>query len=383
MKKIALLTLAGTTTALMAGFSEHAYLYKDARIMGMGGANVAVGGYSSSVFHNPAGLANIKKSHGFEVELLGIGLTASENFKDFADDLDNTETDAEVIDVLQEHDGKPFHFDVANYSSVSKNSDLFAWSVGILAATDFNMMPHANSGTIEAQLRGYGGLMVAGAKTYDDIGPGTLDIGIGIKYIQQKSYETSLTTAEILANQDNLDEYLEEQYEKDGSAVAFDVGAIYKFMPDNYWHPAVGMSIMNIGDLDIDNQYGSQPMTVNIGASVSPEVSAIDRLVIAVDYVDMFNANDYRAYNYDGTHSEFEDSDFTKRLRLGVSAGLVDTSWFMATVNAGLYQGNYTAGIELQAAVLKLTAATYEEEVGPESGQLSDRRYVFGLGIGW
>ena len=383
MKKIALLTLAGATTALMAGFSEHAYLYKDARIMGMGGANVAVGGYSSSVFHNPAGLANIKKSHGFEVELLGIGLAASKSFKDFADDLDNTDTDAEVIDVLQKHDGKPFHLDVANYSSVSKNSDLFAWSVGFLAATDFNMMPHANSGTIEAQLRGYGGLVLAGAKTYDDIGPGTLDIGIGIKYISQKSYETSLTTAEILANQDDLEEYLQDQYEKDGSAIGLDVGAIYKFMPDNYWHPAVGVSILNIGDLDIDNQYGSQPMTVNIGASVSPEVAAIDRLVIAVDYVDMFNANDYRAYNYDGTHSEFEDSDFTKRLRLGVSAGLVDTSWFMATVNAGLYQGNYTAGFELQAAILKLTAATYEEEVGPESGQLSDRRYVVGLGIGW
>ena len=53
----------------MAMYAENASLYKDPRIMGMGGANVAVGAYSTSVFSNPAGLTNIKKDHGFVVDL--------------------------------------------------------------------------------------------------------------------------------------------------------------------------------------------------------------------------------------------------------------------------------------------------------------------------
>ena len=209
MKKIILLSAAGAVTALMAGFSEQAYLYKDARIMGMGGANVAVGGYSTSLFHNPAGLAGIKKSDGFVVELLGVTLAGSEHFKDFMDDLDDTETDADVIRVLQKYDGAPFHADVTNYSSVSKNSDLFAWSAGLLAAADMNMMPHANSGTLETQSRGYGGVFVGAAKSYEAVGPGTLDVGISLKYVLQKSYEGSLTTAEVLANKDDLERKLD------------------------------------------------------------------------------------------------------------------------------------------------------------------------------
>jgi len=44
-KRILSLALLGTTSSLFALGAEHAYLYKDPRIMGMGGANVAVGAY--------------------------------------------------------------------------------------------------------------------------------------------------------------------------------------------------------------------------------------------------------------------------------------------------------------------------------------------------
>ena len=102
-KKIISIALLGATTSLMALGAEHAYLYKDARIMGMGGANVAVGGYSTSVFSNPAGLANIKKDHGFVVDLLGLGVSTSENTSDFISDIDEASEDKNGSQILAIH----------------------------------------------------------------------------------------------------------------------------------------------------------------------------------------------------------------------------------------------------------------------------------------
>lgn len=148
---------------------------------------------------------------------------------------------------------------------------------------------------------------------------------------------------------------------------------------------------MNIGGMDMDDNYGKQPMTVNIGASISPEVSFLEHLIVAVDYVDLLNANETRFYNFtqsggvvtDVSAQDFEEDDLMKRLRLGVSLGLLDNSWITTTLNAGLYQGEYTLGADLQLAILKLGFATYAEEIGPKVGDLVDRRYMLSLGIGW
>lgn len=394
MKKAILFSLCGAS-ALMAGFSEHAYLYKDARIMGMGGANVAVGGYTTSIFHNPAGLRSIKEEHGLEVELLGITVQGSDNIQDFADDIDTAGSDLQsVSEVLQKYSGEHFNVTASNYSAIASNDDGFAWTVGVLAAADANFFAHGNGGAndlLETHSRGYGGLTAGFATSFEDIGPGTLDIGVGAKYITQQSYEGGVGITEIVDNTDDLGTYLQDKYEKKSSGYGLDLGLTYKLFPDNFWHFAFGVSVLNIGDMDMDDNYGGQPTTVNIGASISPEVAFLEHFIVAVDYVDLLNANETRFYNFtqvggvvtDVTHEDFEESDEMKRLRLGVSVGIFDNSWFTTTVNGGLYQGEYTFGIDLQATLVKLGFATYAEEIGPEAGDLTDRRYMVHLGIGW
>ena len=209
MKKAILFSLC-SASLLMAGYSEHAYLYKDSRIMGMGGANVAVGGYASSVFHNPAGIRNIRQDHGVEVELLGLTAQGSSGIQDFADDIDNADTDAEMVDVLKKYSGEHFNVNVSNYSSVSYDGNTSAWSVGVLASADGNFIAHANGGAndlLETHSRGYGGLFATYATSFTDVGPGTLDVGITGKYISQTSYEGGLGISELLNNQDDLGTY--------------------------------------------------------------------------------------------------------------------------------------------------------------------------------
>jgi hypothetical protein len=388
--KIILTALLGATTSLMALGGEHAYLYKDPRIMGMGGANIAVGSYSTSIFSNPAGLAQIEKSHGFVVDILGLGVGASSGIADFVDDIDSAETDSEMTEVLQKYAGEHYHVGVDNYMAVSKNSDAFAWSVGLLVAADVNMMAHpngsTNGGLLVTSSRVYGGVVLGAAKPYETE-YGRVDVGVSLKFISQNSYEGALGISELLDDEEDLGQKLQDKYEKSSSGFGLDLGVTWYPFADNYWKPAFGMSVLNIGSMGMDDNFGGQPLTVNVGASVTPEVAFVNKLVLAIDYVDMFNANTVRIYDFSTNdevkYTDYTESDFMKRIRLGASARLMDSSYFATTLNLGMYQGAYTAGLDLQLAVVKLNFATYEEQVGTGSVDISDRRYMAQIGIGW
>ncbi|WP_457745084.1 conjugal transfer protein TraF [Sulfurimonas sp.] len=398
MKKLLPLSLLAFSTLIYADMSTQEFLYKDPRIMGMGGANVAIGGYSTAIFSNPAGLIKIKKSHGIEAEVLGLTISGSEKIKQFSDDLSNS-SDSEIINTVGKYSGDAFNATISNYTSFSYHAQNdTAYSFGLLASADMNFIPHENSGAngiLESHSRVYGGIFLASAKKYKGISPDILDgvlsgdltIGVTVKYVKQKSYEAGLDVGEVTEHKDDIVKYLQDTYEVDNSGFAFDVGTLYEF-DNKTWNPALGLSVMNIGSLDFD-AYGAQPLSVNLGASLSPEISWSNSLKFAVDYVDLFNSQQARIRNYNPYRSQdqYDNADIgydvMNHLRLGTSLGLLDNSWFMATLNAGLYKGAYTAGIDMQLALIKLELATYQEQLGSTLGQLEDRRYVVGLGIGW
>ncbi|CAI6144015.1 MAG: hypothetical protein SPLUMA1_SPLUMAMAG1_01540 [uncultured Sulfurimonas sp.] len=184
---------------------------------------------------------------------------------------------------------------------------------------------------------------------------------------------------------------LQDTYEKTATGFGLDLGVNYhsKFMRE--WKPAIGLSIMNIGAMDMEGNYGYQPMTVNVGISLSQSIPYLEEIVFAADYVDIFNANTIRIYDYPdsstGTteikYTDYTDSDFMKCLRLGVGLTLIDSQYFSTTLNGGLYQGAYTAGLNMELLILKLNLATYEEQVGTDNIDIKDRRYMAQVEIGW
>ena len=392
-KKIILSLLMGAITSVLALDGEMAYLYKDPRIMGMGGANVAVGGYSSSVFSNPAGIASIKKEDGYVVDILIPGLAASDAFRNFisssSDSDKNNDNENEILNTLKKYNGQNFHVDLSYYSAVSNNMDSFAWSIGLLTAVDVNFQTHVNStgssGILATSSRTYGGLCLTGAKEFHTK-YGRVDVGAGFKYITQTSYEGSLRASALVGG--DIVESLKDTYEQSANGFGLDLGAIYFPLEESIWHPAFGLSVSNMGFMSMDDWYGKRPITVNVGASITPEVKYIDKFVIAVDYVDLFNANTIRLYDPNiidnrVTFTDYTDSDFMKRLRLGIGIGLIDTRLFSTQINTGLYQGSYTAGLDMTITIFKLNIATYEEQIGTGNTDLGDRRYMVQLAIGW
>ena len=392
MKKIALLvTIFILTPLLNAMQAEQAYLYKDSRIMGKGGTSVANGQYATSVFANPAGLASLRKSEGFIVDFLSLGIAASQNSLGFINDAnDASDSVNELENLLSKYNGDNFHVGVNNYSSISKNSKYFTWSIGILAASDTNVMAHADgtpSGDyLETSSRIYGGLVFGLAKPFYTK-YGRVDIGVSTKYITQTSYEGTVGVSDLVSSDEEYQDFI-KKYEQESSGFGFDFGVNYHPFANSYWNLIVGLSVMNIG-LELDDNYGQQPMTVNAGLSISPELSFVEKFVLAIDFVDMFGANKYREYERSANGSttnyiDYDAYDLMKNIRVGAGISLVDTDTFSMNLDVGLYQSAYTAGIMMKLAVFKLNLATYREDVGINSNTSNpDRRYMLDLGLVW
>jgi len=360
---------------------QYPYLYKSPRAMGMGGAYVAIGGRTDTLFYNPAGLSTMPEKN-WEVNLLGISAEVGKNVMDFVKDMgdafdtgdldgDGDEGDDQlraVNDVLAKYRGKNLHLGIADWSSLGRNQGSWAFAVGGVGTLRLDAMTHQGFGPegfleINADATG-GGLLGFSFRLMED-----LYGGVGIKALHRESLVHSFTARELVEKQDSLEDYITEELRKSGDAVGFDVGLIYKFAQDFFLKPRVGLSVMNIGDLKFGDA-GKIPMTVNLGVAINPDIPVFDSLVVGLDYVDLFN-------NYE------EDKDIGKRLRLGGELYLIDRKLLSLGLRAGLYQGYPTFGADLRLLLFTVSYVTYAEEVGAYAGQDEDRRHLVFLNIGW
>lgn len=374
--KLLLSSLFIGSSTLHALSYEYPSLYKDPRLMGMGGANIAVGGEASSLFSNPAGLSAIKNKDGLEVDLLNINLAVSENTLDMIDALDAATTDTQTLAVLEKYQGSNNHLTLNDFSSLSYKGKSIAWSIGVLAGTQLNFRTHALSSS--SGLLDVNGYVAAGLVTgisYDY--SSNLHIGLGAKVLSGKSMSAALTLSEVVTLSNNTDSntYLEDTYMSDFDTTTFDIGAIYdmgKTTPfGKYWHPSVGLSILDIGDTVLGN-YGTMPMTVNLGLSLKPDFPILSDWVIAVDYTDLLSA-------YDDKY----DADMAKRFRFGAKTSLVNNSWIKIAGSTGIYNANSTFGLELRLAILTINYSSYAEAIGAYADQEVDRRHNLSIAIGW
>ena len=388
MKKLGLITIS---TFLLAKISsgaiyEYPYLYKDPRVLGMGGAYTAVGGTGTSIFYNPAGLSNLNPKSGFEVDLLGLNLSTNQNsldfLSDFSDALDTGDLDHDgdsdddkleaVNNVLKQYRGKNLHLNIANYSSVSKKINKIGLSIGFLVGTKFDGKTHqgfSSEGVLELNYNTTAGLFFGAS--YDTL-DGDLSLGLGLKYVYRNSLYHNFTSRELVEHQDNLDEYITDELAKSDSAISGDIGLIYrvgnKIPKLKKLNMSLGFSLLNIGDLDF-KEAGKIPMTANIGMSINPKVPYLNNFIFSADYIDITE--------------QYDDSSKLKRLRFGGEASVYENKWVKLALRAGLYEGYISAGADLRLGVLQLTFTTYGEEVGAAQGQDEDRRYILSMFLTW
>ena len=202
-KKTILLSLV-LSSSLLASTYEYPQIYKDTKIMGMGGANIALGGQTSSLFYNTAGLGSIPKEYGWEVDMFNLNMAFSSNIFDFANDIDDAnsgnKTDNEkttaTLDVIENYLGKNLHIsDNISLLSVSKKFDKYAFGIMPIVGVNLNTKTHrggGSSGIVDINGIAYGGVAIGVSRDIEnrqlygyDIS--NISLGLGIKSISYKT----------------------------------------------------------------------------------------------------------------------------------------------------------------------------------------------------
>ncbi|MCV6609058.1 MAG: hypothetical protein OIF32_12670, partial [Campylobacterales bacterium] len=367
MKKINKIILAGLVAAssLSAISYEYPQLYKDTKIMGMGGAGIAAGGQTTSIFYNSAGLSQIPKEYGWEVDLFNFGLSINKNIADFGKDLSDVsgtdnEKNKQVLDLVEKNLGNNNHLS-ANLALLTIGRKFDGVAIGLVpfGGAYLNMKPHSgfgSEGVVETSGLVYGGVAFGISKDIKDVEVGdyilnNFTVGGGIKSVTYKGWNKALTISELVDNKDDMGEYFTDKIAKDGSSAVLDLGMQYDIMPD----VKAGLSIQNIGGIG-DKETVEIPMTVGVGTAYTKRFNRVwlNQVTVAADYVDLFR-------NYE------QDKDGLKRIRLGVTGNLIDGWAGTLGLQAGMYQGHYTFGVDTRLFFMKIAYTTYAEEIGAYS----------------
>lgn len=363
MKRIVLLiaTLLIPNLAFAQGsLYNYPHLYRGMRSLGMGGAYTAVGGDAEAVFYNPATLNDM----GFKLNLINPLVEADKNAMDIskdAQDAMNKDTETArtnaLIDVISKNMGKPLHVRAALFPSVAvKNFAIGVLGQGTADARLHN--PLSSSGAVEVQ-GGYEYGPVAGFSV--GLPVTGLRLGLGAKYISRTSVNETFTVNQLAAKDFEM-----KKYEFTNSDFSLDAGLLYDLPFLTGIKPKVGVSVLNISDLDF-KQGGKIPQTVNVGASINAKVPILTELLIAADYEDVGKAYE-------------QDKSNWKRIHLGAEAAFLKRHLLL---RGGLNQGYPTYGAELDLWILKAGYTFYSEEMGAYAGQDKDDRHLVQVSLGW
>ena len=378
--KIVLLLFS--TTILYSSTYEHSTLYKETKIMGMGGAGIATTGGVHSLFYNTAGLMDIPKENGWEVELLNIGVTYNEHIQDFAKDFsdasdieDDNKQRIAMVDLTERYLNKNLHLSSSvALLKVGKQFESFALGVMPITGANINIKTHRGSGSqglIEVNGMLYSGLAVgvaqnSGSKHIGKIKLENISMGVGMKYIKHKTISANLSLADLL--DDNISDRFMDDYVNDGSDIVFDLGA----KVDIYKNITVGASIQNIGDIAHNSYENMVPTTLNIGVAYKQKFDRVwfSSYEAAFDYTDIL-------YQYQ------QDDDIIKRTRLGISGDMIGGKYGTISLQTGFHQGYNTFGFAIDSEIFKLAYAYYTSEIGVVSFQDGDKRHSIQFSIGW
>jgi hypothetical protein len=355
---------------------EYPWILRSPAALGMGGAYHTKSDSKYAPFYNPAGLNRITKNP--RLDILSLDASMNSNFRDYLKDANNTDFDnnTEVADFIKDHIGDIAHMGLTFYPGyTAKNFTLgYFTAVRTTSQARNSVIPEINVSAVADM-----GFVAGYARGFMNE---ALSVGVSAKLMGRGSYNNTFTTSDFVSGkaEDDMDNLTAEEYS--GTALLFDVGAIYNFntLLDVEFSPRVGFAVNNIGlkagiygDRNItkrDDNIGNSPLppyaTLSFGAS--PSLSYL-RTDLILDIADITK-------NFD------EDGDFGKRINLGAELNVDKPIIRHFKFRCGLHQGYPTVGLGIEFYVLELNYAYYTEELGAYSGQFPDSRHVLEISVG-
>lgn len=348
-----------------AAAGELRWTHFGVRPLGMGNAFVAQADDFNALYYNPAGLAWLKTWTFEVISLRGeVSANTTSAISDIQEFIDSGSggTDA-TVDLIQKQGGKPIGFNLGLEPYFVMPGFGFALAVDLPTQLTFH-----NDITFDVN---------AGPRLYMPIGMAStffrerLAAGLNLKAIGQLGVDRSFDIDSIdnLSNGSSGEGSLED-YVLGGYGLGLDLGLLFR--PDAERDTTLGISVLDVG--------GTSFTAVEAGSSATgAPPKRLASVNTAISFKPIKSESQYVSVNADFVAIN-QPHHFSKKVNLGTEYGLGDFFKFQA----GLHQGEWTAGLQLDLMMMRLRLATYAEQLGTAAGQdelLSDRRYAMHLNL--
>jgi hypothetical protein len=352
----------------------------------MGDAYVAVGDQASTVFYNPAGIANLPKTSdqiGLPIPLLDLGpipylaVADPEAISKKYQNVDKND--------LRSLLGTRIYTDInlpLSFVALGERGIAFGTGIDLLTDTEVLGNPVLPGLHLELHVDELAFFTYAGRPTEN------LSLGITPKVINRVGIDKVFTFGELFAsgNTINLDNNPSFKDVKNGKAYlsgGVDLGFIYRFPFWESWEPRFGAAMLNIEGYDSDKgqlkgiEFGKRPSAFeaplggeipqlnSVGFAVSPTYAGI-RYTVALDMVDV-------------TRTVLTGNDWWKRTRLGmeVGIGIKNDGTALFSILGGYNATHPSFGFLSHVWIFEVGMGTYEVELGDKAGDRGEKRTVF------
>lgn len=370
--RAATLSLLVSVPALGASSYELRDLYRDTRMKAMGGAGIALQledkDAVQAIFTNPAQMAG---NQDFMLHYLNGDLAASTDTYTSISDAQTAFSNfsSSTINQLM---GKNIYANGQYVAAVT------APNFGAAILLDAQAGFYAQNPSYPEYTLGYqstNGVQAAWGTTLDLSGPkarrprrgrsakplssnsSELRIGLGGKVFWRKGgYKdvplSTLTTA--------TSTFLDDLMGKFEMGYGLDSGIQYIHAVSNRFSWSVASSYQNVGDMDfVGNIAETQKGNLTAGTAMRFQLEGLTSLSFAYDHAHLNQAMDWR-----------------KRQHFGVEWALPGLSIF-----GGIHQTYLSYGASFDAWIIRITAASYAEELGGSAYEMGDRRYLLRLAM--
>lgn len=411
-KILFLCALCLTAFSLSASVTQAKYQSLKSRAMGSASALAEAG--DASLLSNPAMLNLIDE---FQINLIGIDVTAGQNtfdlidsYQSMIDDIDAVgDNDSGVVKILKGYidgesvvvDGKTYNSDgkkIGNEKLVAEISSVISFvrhnfGIGIFTAININditLVDNPTSPYVSFDVRG--NVEVPVGYSMDFGSKNQFAIGASLRYIAGAGMDGRMDANELISyNDDNEDDdYVNaliglEEY----SGYSVNFGGVYKGNSLNY-----ALTINDLfSSLSVD-RYNE------LADSSVEKVNSTESLETSVDIA---ISNKYHDYERDGNWFEKnlfwtaelknifsadldgdgeKDDNLWKKTHLGSEVNVFRNPIVSFDIRAGINQGYFAFGFGAEFfSLLNLEYANYTRELGPHLGMKEERVHSLGFNV--
>ena len=324
--------------------------YKNARSLGMGGAEIGLTSDETSLYRNPANLGSIR---GYFGSLLDPELEGQADFTNYitASNLSKATDIGTMAGILEKNPGEYYHARMQVTPSFTTRN----FGFGLIYRNELNATVDATGTTMDTNYQNDLGAIVGANQSFFG---GIVKIGASAKVVNRiEVVSATLATAGPF----DLTSIAAE-----GTGIAYDAGLQIQ-LPVLYV-PTISVVAHDLGNTKFNLKDG-------VRAHTSAEPQEVKQSVDAAISLFPIHSNRVRStwtLEYDDVTNSRDDTDNAKRLHFGAEINFKDLFF----LRFGYNQRYITEGIEISSERLAWQISSYGEDVGTEASPKEDRRYV-------